>query len=231
MPVREIAFREAVFKVLDEGRPFDYGWVDEQDVRDRWWHIQPGEVVLDVGAAMGSYAIPACALGARVYAWSPDHCASALVENILVNDFGNRCTVIRAGLFNRVGWLEPYTQRFLTEPPDSLTAAIEFDGHPIESEYMPVSTLDRFVFKEAQLDRVDWIKLDVEGAEVEVLNGALQTINDFWPKILVENHLFKDGEIGNKVRDLLLRQRPGYTGVEIPYHSVSHAMYTPKARG
>jgi len=44
-------------------------------------------------------------------------------------------------------------------------------------------TLDSF-----NLDRVDILKIDVEGFEYGVLNGAVNTINKFKPKIILETH-------------------------------------------
>lgn len=42
------------------------------------------------------------------------------------------------------------------------------------------------VVQELALQRVDAIKIDVEGAEVSVLRGALSTLKRFHPKIVVE---------------------------------------------
>lgn len=50
---------------------------------------------------------------------------------------------------------------------------------------MPLTTLDSFV-TEKQIDRVDAIKLDVEGAELHVIRGADQTIRQFKPVMMVE---------------------------------------------
>jgi hypothetical protein len=48
-------------------------------------------------------------------------------------------------------------------------------------------TVDKLVGRFA-LTQVDWIKLDVEGAEVEVLKGAEQSIRRFHPVLFIEVH-------------------------------------------
>ncbi len=40
----------------------------------------------------------------------------------------------------------------------------------------------------ADIGRLDWIKIDTEGAEIEILKGARKLIEKFNPKILVEWH-------------------------------------------
>jgi hypothetical protein len=72
-----------------------------------------------------------------------------------------------------------------------------------------------------------WMKLDVEGAEVHVLQGAKETIKRYRPKLLIENHLFVKRTLEQDVRDLLLSW--DYREVAThPYHSVSHSFYEPK---
>ena len=80
------------------------------------------------------------------------------------------------------------------------------------------------------LSRVDWMKLDVEGAEVEVLKGAKDLISKFCPKIQVENHVFKRASLYEEVRELLIGGNLGARYEEIStvqYHSVSHSLYFP----
>ena len=63
------------------------------------------------------------------------------------------------------------------------------------------TTLDSIVRK-LELKRVDLVKIDVEGAELEVLKGGIETIHRFHPKIIVEVHEWL-GVKGNKIIQLL----------------------------
>src|SRR5271157_2433933 len=59
---------------------------DEKEVRERHWHFSPGDVVLDVGPAFGSYTLTAAIQGASVIAFEPSlFSISILTENIKQN--------------------------------------------------------------------------------------------------------------------------------------------------
>ena len=53
----------------------------------------------------------------------------------------------------------------------------------------------------ADLARLDWIKIDVEGAEIEVLKGVRQLIEKFNPRIIVEWHADRNGDPEMKYLD------------------------------
>jgi hypothetical protein len=53
---------------------------------------------------------------------------------------------------------------------------------------VPITTLDACIYGELQLRRPDVLKIDVEGAELEVLEGANRAITEFHPKIFLEIH-------------------------------------------
>jgi len=64
---------------------------------------------------------------------------------------------------------------------------------------------------------IEFIKIDVEGAELKVLEGSLKTINEFRPKIFIEVH---EESLGNKVMQLLDRA--------YAFKIVRHPAYRPK---
>jgi len=52
-------------------------------------------------------------------------------------------------------------------------------------EKIEAISIDDFVFKYSNCERVDFIKLDVEGAEIEVLQGAKGVIKEFKPQMAI----------------------------------------------
>ena len=150
--------------------------------RDKFFWPRPDEVVIDVGASCGGpYAIPAAVCGAKVYAFEPDpDTFKALIRNIGVNSLKNIipssyavCEITGEALFNGSLCVEEYDN-----PHKFVVGCISLD------EYF-MSTA-----------RVDWIKIDVEGAELDVLDGARKIILNYKPKILIDlhPHIVKDVE-------------------------------------
>jgi len=211
MLIRELNFRGANYKISCMERiPQDPSWFsheDESDVRLRDWRVQPGDVVLDVGSSYGSYALTALASGASfARCWNYDPVENEMLrESLALNGWTGKCEIHQVGLGSVQGWHEDKAN--LTWPGGRFR----------------VTTLD---LELPSPGRVDWLKLDVEGAEVEVLKGAENLLRTARPRVQVENHQFKDASIEGRVRGLL--ESFGYRHIRtVPYHGVSHSSYEP----
>lgn len=154
----------------------DYWFDDEREIRDRYWRIEPGQVVMDVGCHIGSYSVPALTAGATVYAVDPSEPRLAQLRQFWDGDPARLVTVTRA-LAEDGG----YTAEF--------RASLDVSGYrefhaPASARF---STLDELA-AEYGLTRLDWVKIDVEGAELGVLAGGLETLARFRPALLIEAH-------------------------------------------
>lgn len=187
---------------------------DEQGVRDRHWHPKAGDMVIDGGAAFGSYALPALAAGARVVAFSPaDPDTQCLVANIDLNpDFAGRFMLTRDGLAHTDVRFDPNKSRYL-EPSE-----------PSVAGELRCRALDAWLAEHPEIDRVDWIKLDVEGAELDALRGAEMTLRTWKPKLLIECHDFHRPML-QPVADYVLGLGLGYKLEAHPHGGVSHAYF------
>jgi len=211
------------------GTPADHAshWSfdDEQEVRDRWWRAQPGETVLDVGAAFGSYALPALAAGARVVCFSPaDFDTELLRHNLSLNpELARRCLVVRDGLHERDGWFDPDHSHFTDDVgPLGIPS-------PKGYQWLRVRSLDSWLAERPGVDHVDLVKIDVEGAELGVLRGAAGMLRRWRPRLLVELHEFHVPDMAARIWAFLESLELGYT-VEGPvkHCAVSHAFYEVK---
>lgn len=156
-----------------------YEFVDERGrlgegaIIDKYWHVREGDVVFDIGACNGLYTLPSCALGAFVYAIEPNEPSCVVIEYLLaLNGFTGRCTVVRAAFSNKEG-----------DHPAALQACADpfFLGDPA------ITTLDNAVAL-LNVPKVDWIKIDVEGGELLVVEGGLETIKKHRPVVIIEDH-------------------------------------------
>lgn len=224
--VRHLSFRGVPFLIAclpDPLHDSTFIFEDESSVRERDWTVREGDVVLDIGAAYGSYTLTALAMGASmVYAWSPRQVpgdpkdADFLRKSLELNGWSDRCVIYESGLYDRPGILdaEPLKLPRLLGPSDI----------PSPSS-IRVGRLDDWMAEVAP-GRVDWMKLDVEGAEVQVLDGGSNLIRTLLPKIQVENHLFMRSDMCDLVRDSVLSLGPYREISTVPYHSVSHSLYS-----
>lgn len=132
--------------------------------------IEEGMVILDIGANVGYYSLIAAQLVGEkgvVFAFepAPDNFA-LLVKNIEVNGFRNIIPVPKA-VSNKPG----KGSLFLSNDPDLHSMYGHNEKDSIEVE---VTSTDEFM---ENINRpVDLVKMDVEGSEVGVLEGMLETI-------------------------------------------------------
>jgi FkbM family methyltransferase len=139
-----------------------------------------GDTVLDVGAFKGDTAIYfADLVGAsgKVISFEPVKSNyQDLVHNIRQNGLEHIVLPVNKGCGSASGSI-----RIATAPQGSPWAFFSPE-RGVEDIY--VTTVDEFVAGEG-LERVDFIKLDVEGVEREVIMGAKKTIVGFSPKMAV----------------------------------------------
>jgi FkbM family methyltransferase len=142
-----------------------------------WLQVQPGDVVVDVGAHIGRYTLAAATTASRVVAIEPDPANfTALTRNVELNRFRN-VLLMNCAVSDRAG---PRTLH-LARGPNRGMSSLELgwreagNSSPQESVEVSCDTLDR-VLAPADLKRIDWLKVDVEGHEVQVLSGASSTL-------------------------------------------------------
>jgi FkbM family methyltransferase len=170
-------------------------------------------VCLDVGANRGSYATAILQhTAATVYAVEPIPEMAALAT-AATQRWADRCHVITCALSDRPGTTRLRYRRDRTETA-SLSPLVGERVYDADVEIdVAVSTVDHLV-AEHKLDRVDLIKLDVEGLELACLRGARQTIETLRPAFVqVEmnwHHLFS-GITLHSLHALL----PGYRVVRL----------------
>jgi FkbM family methyltransferase len=148
-------------------------------------HVKPGDVVMDCGANVGVYTRKALNAGAKlVIAIEP------APENIdvLERNFATEIRQRRVIVYPKGVWDKEDTLIFHEHSDDSAADSfvinLERDkktAHASDKK-LPVTTIDHLV-AELGLDRVDFIKMDIEGAEVRAVRGARKTIARDHPRM------------------------------------------------
>jgi FkbM family methyltransferase len=162
---------------------------EKEELRVFSTYIRPESVVLDVGAYSGVYTLVAAANGARrVIAIEPNpHMSSKLVENIRLNVFESVAAVHQTAVGQQSGsgsLITPSGRPRSSGARLSVSGLGGFGGQS-ESQAVKITTVDKIVAFEG-LDRLDVIKIDAEGFELEVLRGSKDSVTKFAPIILCE---------------------------------------------
>jgi FkbM family methyltransferase len=135
------------------------------------YRAAPGAVVLDCGANLGMFARYAIDHGAgRVVCFEP---SPQTVEAL-------RRNVPQAVIVERGVWDSETTVRFHTHGPNPGADLIAEDGELM----ITTTTIDATVVA-LKLERVDFIKIDIEGAELAALRGARETLLRFHPALSI----------------------------------------------
>ena len=135
---------------------------------------------IDVGAHAGLYSLRMSKLFARVYAFEPNEDLTA----DLINYNPGNIVVSHIGLSSEPGEATLFIP-LLGDLPLTGWASLSAGSCPATEDHLtrPVKlqTLDSL-----NLDRISFIKIDVEGHELEVLQGASRALTEFRPTVLVE---------------------------------------------
>jgi FkbM family methyltransferase len=143
--------------------------------------VQQGDVVLDCGANIGVFVRASLDAGAKtVVAIEPaPENIEALHRNFKDEISAGRVVVYPKGVWDKDDFLTLHVDEH-NSAADSFM--ITREGSRANDVKLPLTTIDKLV-AELNLPRVDFIKMDIEGAEVKALNGGKATIAKDHPRM------------------------------------------------
>lgn len=154
-----------------------YGVFYEQEELDIIARHFSGGVFVDVGANVGNHSLYALAFldAAKVIAFEPLPAASQMLSiNMALNGLEDRLVLYRLGLSDGRGFARPDSDPRKIDNLGATRLAISDEG------------LELARGDDLLSEKVDFIKIDVEGFELRVLEGLRRTIIDFRPTLFVE---------------------------------------------
>jgi len=145
--------------------------------------VQPGDIVIDCGAHVGVFTKKALQLGAeKVVAIDPGALqGESFRRNLETEIEDGRVVLVPAGVWSEPGSMTLY----MVTDNSGMGSLIEHPG--TKQVEVPVTTIDILV-EELRLPRVDFIKMDIEGAEREALAGARSTMERFRPRLMIDSY-------------------------------------------
>jgi FkbM family methyltransferase len=153
--------------------------------------IHRGDVVLDCGANIGTFTRRALMMGAAtVVAIEPaPNNVESLRRNFQQEIRDGKVIVYEKGVWDK----DDFLVLSINDKTSAMDSFVIHEG--ARGVKVPLTTIDKLVH-ELGLPRVDFIKMDIEGAERRALDGGSQTIAQFRPRLEISvNHLPDDPEV------------------------------------
>ncbi|MBQ3601538.1 MAG: FkbM family methyltransferase [Lachnospiraceae bacterium] len=164
--------------------------------------VEAEDVVIDCGSNMGLFSVAVANRCRQIYAFEPVPKAQEYILDV--------CKMYPNIQLCKYA-LGDYTGKvlFSAREDESYNNCIikDTDARGAEGIYVDITTIDEFV-KVNDIEKIDFIKADIEGAEREMLRGAKETLRKFAPKLSIcEYHLPDDPEVLEKI---ILEANPNY---------------------
>jgi len=177
-------------------------WISESAAQ---FSVRPGEVVVDVGAHIGSFGDDALRRGAsKIIMVEPDPINVECIRRNFPEEIASgKVIIVPEGAWSKVD-----TLTFAVGVTNSGAGSFVLPeiGHSQEMK-VPVRPLDD-ILQNIGVPKVDFIKMDIEGAEREALKGAAHTLAQFKPRLMMDMYHRPDDEI--VLPQVIMSLNPGY---------------------
>jgi len=160
-------------------------------------HCKPGGTLIDIGAHFGIFTISALRRvgpSGKVISFEP--CAatrSILLKTLELNGFSGIPEIRDEAVSNVTGKSSFFSSSI---PGDAANSLIGNAQHPTKSQVRTICLDD------LHLSRADAIKIDAEGAELQILDGSRTLITKHRPAVLLSVHPLQIGRSGRSLREL-----------------------------
>jgi len=182
--------------------------------------LKNGDIVVDAGAFTGDYTVFAAkkvGKEGRVIAFEPDEKNRKILEKNLKYENLNNVTIIPRGL-----WGKNTTLKF--QSSEGLHST--FNSKKAESTIKVVKLDDEL--KKLRIDKLDVLKMDIEGAEIEAIKGSIVTLKKFHPFVIIASY----HEVNGKETSIFLEnflKKIGFKVIsDFPNHKTTYAWKTNK---
>lgn len=163
---------------------------------------KPGDVVIDAGAWTGHFTVIAARIvgrGGRVISIEPQKVMCERLRARLSGMGFQNVTVVEAALFNRASQVAP------SETASSGFTVLQAAAPPAGTAGVKLRKLDDII-EELGINKVDFIKMDIEGAELEALAGMSHVLSTTRPFLAIASYHVREGSMtASRVESILTR--------------------------
>ncbi|RUM57043.1 MAG: hypothetical protein DSY59_03385 [Persephonella sp.] len=162
--------------------PITWGRVETPEDKFIKKIIKKGDIIFDVGAHWGGFTVLFGKLvgkTGKVYSFEPSSINFRyLKKNICINNLKNIISIYKYAVGNK----EKFIKLAIAESSSGHNSIVRGDISVKEYEEVKQISLDNFINTNG-INKINFLKIDVEGYELEVLKGfekSLKKLNNFW---------------------------------------------------
>lgn len=180
-------------------------------------HLRSGDIVIDAGAYIGEFTIYAAKIvgpTGKVIAFEPDKKNyKLLIENISLNKLDN-IVVLNKGL-----WNQNTNLKFMS---DANASSIRFSNEESNEIGLEVVKLDDELNK-LKINTVNFIKMDIEGAEIEAIKGAENILKNNDIYLAIASYHLRNNIKTCELLEPILNRLDYFVITEFPEHLTTYA--------
>lgn len=161
---------------------------------EKYYKVSKGDFVIDAGANEGILTLiysQKVSSSGKVFAFEPDKInIQTFKENLSLNNNTTNISLVEKGLWDKSGSIEFYEA-------GTVGSSVFYRNENSVKKNISSISIDDFVDSE-NINKLDFIKMDIEGAEIEVLKGARITIKSFKPHFAIASYHIVENEVTYK---------------------------------
>ena len=173
--------------------------------------LKSGDCIIDLGAFPGDFSIYAGKIvgdRGKVIAFEPGkENMKVLEDNIRLNGLGERVVIVNKG-----AWYREETLRFRESAQEShvdKVGGIEVIATDLDSELKRLAV---------PYESVSFVKVDIEGAELEALKGMTKLLEEGSPFLAIASYHVRDGKQTHEEVEQILKERGFEVKTDFPQH-------------
>lgn len=164
---------------------------------------KPGAVVIDIGAHIGLFSVIASQVvgkSGKVYAFEPAPSTYALLQKtVRINHQEKEIETFQKAVGKETGKITFFIS---DDKADNSNSLVQYkEDRSLHGIDVAVTSIDNFV-QEKNISKLDFIKIDVEGAEYDTLQGAVHTLKSLRPACIVAIHPEPIAAKGDNLEDI-----------------------------
>ena len=190
-PWRSVQFAGKQFRIFGRrGDPY-FDSINLEDGKHDFlmWalsRLSKDALIFDIGANVGLTAAMCSTAAKLVYAFEPSPSVHGFLKQTVKMNKLRNVRSVQMAVGSEAGEL-----KFLDDPTSASASHLITDATMgrVSDISVPVTTIDNFV-RENDIERLEFMKIDIEGFEIDALQGGTDVIRRFKPSVLVEFNAF-----------------------------------------